>query len=128
MFGAPTIYITSPEACRRILMDDEHFVTGWPKATMELMGRKSFIGKLVLFKPVTYFGPIFGSVSICVHVTSLRLMGASVTPVRYISLDFSYSDQLGWYYRFNSITYVLSKDNCTPWQNKGGNFLELLMM
>lgn len=47
MFGGPTIYVTSPETCRRILMDDDHFVLGWPKATMELMGRKSFVGKLV---------------------------------------------------------------------------------
>ncbi|KAJ4804068.1 hypothetical protein LUZ62_016634 [Rhynchospora pubera] len=44
MFGGPTIYITSPEVSRRVLMDDEHFVTGWPKSTMALMGRKSFIG------------------------------------------------------------------------------------
>ncbi|XP_078173208.1 ent-kaurenoic acid oxidase-like [Carex rostrata] len=44
MFGGPTIHVTSPEACRRILMDDEHFVLGWPKAAMALMGRKSFIG------------------------------------------------------------------------------------
>ncbi|KAJ3672619.1 hypothetical protein LUZ60_007340 [Juncus effusus] len=44
MFGSPTIMVTSPELCKQILMDDDHFVTGWPKATMELVGKKSFIG------------------------------------------------------------------------------------
>nr|CAD1831072.1 unnamed protein product [Ananas comosus var. bracteatus] len=36
--------ITTPDACKQVLMDDEHFVTGWPKATLELIGKKSFIG------------------------------------------------------------------------------------
>lgn len=44
MFGSPTIMITTPDACKQVLMDDEHFVTGWPKATLELIGKKSFIG------------------------------------------------------------------------------------
>ncbi|XP_072993167.1 ent-kaurenoic acid oxidase-like [Typha latifolia] len=44
MFGSPTIIIITPEGCKQVLMDDEHFVTGWPKATMELIGKKSFIG------------------------------------------------------------------------------------
>lgn len=65
MFGGPTIYVTSPEVCRRILMDDEHFVLGWPKAAMELMGRKSFIGKLVCMQ--SFIWPIFGLNSIYVH-------------------------------------------------------------
>ncbi|XP_072970343.1 ent-kaurenoic acid oxidase-like [Typha angustifolia] len=44
MFGSPTIILTTPEACKQVLMDDKHFVTGWPKATCNLIGRKSFIG------------------------------------------------------------------------------------
>lgn len=74
MFGGPTIYVTSAEACRRILMDDEHFVLGWPKATMELMGRKSFIGKLVCMQ--SFIWPIFGLNSIYVHVYLVFVMGS----------------------------------------------------
>lgn len=43
MFGSPTIMVTAPELCKQILMDDDHFVPGWPKATNELVGEKSFI-------------------------------------------------------------------------------------
>ncbi|KAH0462173.1 hypothetical protein IEQ34_009748 [Dendrobium chrysotoxum] len=44
MFGSPTIMVTIPETCKQVLMDDENFVTGWPKAAVELIGKKSFIG------------------------------------------------------------------------------------
>lgn len=44
MFGSPSIIVTTPEACRRVLSDDEAFKPGWPVSTMELIGRKSFIG------------------------------------------------------------------------------------
>lgn len=44
MFGSPTIIVTAPETCRRVLMDDVQFKQGWPKSTFELMGRKSFLG------------------------------------------------------------------------------------
>ncbi|KAJ6801120.1 ent-kaurenoic acid oxidase-like isoform X1 [Iris pallida] len=44
MFGSPTIMLTTPETCKQVLMDDERFVPGWPKATVELVGKKSFIG------------------------------------------------------------------------------------
>ncbi|KAF2300296.1 hypothetical protein GH714_011491 [Hevea brasiliensis] len=44
MFGKPSVFVTSPEACRRVLNDDEAFQPGWPKSTMELIGNKSFIG------------------------------------------------------------------------------------
>ncbi|XP_074581832.1 ent-kaurenoic acid oxidase-like [Curcuma longa] len=43
MFGNPTILVTAPEICKQILMDDDHFVPGWPKATNELIGKKSFL-------------------------------------------------------------------------------------
>ncbi|XP_038970822.1 ent-kaurenoic acid oxidase-like [Phoenix dactylifera] len=43
MFGTPTIMVTTPENCKQVLMDDEHFVPGWPKATCELVGKKSFL-------------------------------------------------------------------------------------
>ncbi|KAK1306465.1 Ent-kaurenoic acid oxidase 1 [Acorus calamus] len=44
MFGSPTIMVTYPEGCKQVLMDDEHFIPGWPKATLKLVGRKSFVG------------------------------------------------------------------------------------
>ncbi|KAF5477728.1 hypothetical protein F2P56_004345 [Juglans regia] len=44
MFGNPTIIVTMPETCRRVLMDDERFKQGWPKSTCDLMGKKSFLG------------------------------------------------------------------------------------
>ncbi|KAL3516721.1 hypothetical protein ACH5RR_023623 [Cinchona calisaya] len=44
MFGNPSIIVTTPEGCRRVLTDDEAFMPGWPISTVELIGRKSFIG------------------------------------------------------------------------------------
>ncbi|KAL5698889.1 ent-kaurenoic acid monooxygenase [Ranunculus cassubicifolius] len=44
MFGNPTIMITTPELCKQVLMDDENFGPGWPQSTVELIGKKSFIG------------------------------------------------------------------------------------
>ncbi|CAK9168453.1 unnamed protein product [Ilex paraguariensis] len=44
MFGSPSIIVTVPEACRRVLSDDESFKPGWPTSTMNLIGKKSFVG------------------------------------------------------------------------------------
>ncbi|XP_043715539.1 ent-kaurenoic acid oxidase 2-like [Telopea speciosissima] len=44
MFGSPCILVTAPEPAKQVLMDDENFGAGWPKSTMELIGKKSFIG------------------------------------------------------------------------------------
>ncbi|GLJ22337.1 hypothetical protein SUGI_0420520 [Cryptomeria japonica] len=44
MFGKPTILATCPEVCKLILMDDVHFIPGWPKSAVELIGSKSFVG------------------------------------------------------------------------------------
>ncbi|KAF8412527.1 hypothetical protein HHK36_000495 [Tetracentron sinense] len=44
MFGSPSIMVTLPETCRRVLTDDEQFGPGWPISTCELIGKKSFIG------------------------------------------------------------------------------------
>lgn len=43
MFGSPSIIVTTPEACRRVLSDDDAFKPGWPASTVNLMGRKSFV-------------------------------------------------------------------------------------
>nr|GME16517.1 ent-kaurenoic acid oxidase 2-like [Ipomoea batatas] len=42
--SSPSIIVTTPEGCRRVLSDDEAFKPGWPSSTVELIGRKSFIG------------------------------------------------------------------------------------
>lgn len=42
LFGQPTILAITPEACKFVLMNDDLFVTGWPKTAQALMGRKSF--------------------------------------------------------------------------------------
>ncbi|KAF7803944.1 ent-kaurenoic acid oxidase 2 [Senna tora] len=43
MFGSPSVIVTTPEACRRVLTDDDKFTVGWPRSTVELIGRKSFV-------------------------------------------------------------------------------------
>lgn len=43
MFGNPSIIVTTAEACRRVLTDDEAFKPGWPSATVNLIGRNSFV-------------------------------------------------------------------------------------
>ncbi|GKU92265.1 hypothetical protein SLEP1_g6014 [Rubroshorea leprosula] len=44
MFGNPSVIVTSPEACKRVLTDDDAFKPGWPVSTVELIGKNSFIG------------------------------------------------------------------------------------
>ncbi|PAN50390.1 hypothetical protein PAHAL_9G517100 [Panicum hallii] len=43
MFSSPTILVATPDACKRVLMDDDGFAEGWPKATVALIGSKSFL-------------------------------------------------------------------------------------
>ena len=42
MFSCPTILVATPDACKRVLMDDDSFADGWPKATVALIGSKAF--------------------------------------------------------------------------------------
>lgn len=44
MFGNPSVIVTQPESCKRVMTDDEKFKPGWPVSTVELIGKKSFIG------------------------------------------------------------------------------------
>lgn len=43
MFSSPTVLVTTAEGCKQVLMDDDAFVTGWPKATVALVGPRSFV-------------------------------------------------------------------------------------
>ena len=40
LLGSPTIIVCTPELCRRVLTNDEHFKPGYPKSTGLLTGRK----------------------------------------------------------------------------------------
>ncbi|KAG7955770.1 hypothetical protein I3843_11G089100 [Carya illinoinensis] len=44
MFGSPSVTVSIPETCKKVLMDDERFKVGYPKATTILTGRRSFHG------------------------------------------------------------------------------------
>ncbi|KAL2540233.1 Ent-kaurenoic acid oxidase 1 [Abeliophyllum distichum] len=44
MFGSSSIIVIKPEACRRVLTDDEAFKPGWPYSTVNVIGKNSFIG------------------------------------------------------------------------------------
>ncbi|KAJ4710266.1 Cytochrome P450 family ent-kaurenoic acid oxidase [Melia azedarach] len=43
MFGNPSVIVTTPETCKRVLTDDDGFQPGWPISTVELIGKKSFV-------------------------------------------------------------------------------------
>ncbi|XP_071736065.1 ent-kaurenoic acid oxidase 1-like [Rutidosis leptorrhynchoides] len=43
MFSKPSIIVTAPEVVRKVLLDDDAFQPGWPTATFQIAGRKSFI-------------------------------------------------------------------------------------
>ncbi|BFG21350.1 hypothetical protein CerSpe_076240 [Prunus speciosa] len=42
MFGSPSIIVTTPEASKKVLTDDDAFKPGWPISTEELIGKNSF--------------------------------------------------------------------------------------
>ncbi|KAK8623680.1 hypothetical protein V6N13_065043 [Hibiscus sabdariffa] len=44
LFGSPSIIVCSPELCRKVLTDDEHFSLGYPSSAMKLGGKKSLYG------------------------------------------------------------------------------------
>ncbi|KAG2680224.1 hypothetical protein I3843_11G089300 [Carya illinoinensis] len=44
MFGSPSVIVSIPETCKKVLMDDERFKLGYPKATTILTGRRAFHG------------------------------------------------------------------------------------
>ncbi|MCD9646508.1 hypothetical protein HAX54_036394 [Datura stramonium] len=44
MYGKPSIIVTTPETCRQVLMDEEHFVLSFPKSLTDLTARRTFHG------------------------------------------------------------------------------------
>ncbi|KAK8548534.1 hypothetical protein V6N13_054676 [Hibiscus sabdariffa] len=44
LFGSPSVIVCSPEICRKVLTDDEHFSLGYPSSAIRLGGKKSLYG------------------------------------------------------------------------------------
>ncbi|PHU08404.1 hypothetical protein BC332_20264 [Capsicum chinense] len=44
MFRTPSIIVTKPQVCKKILMDDENFELGWPQSVLKLIGKKALHG------------------------------------------------------------------------------------
>ncbi|XP_021278869.1 beta-amyrin 11-oxidase-like [Herrania umbratica] len=44
LFGSPSVIVCSPELCRKVLTDDEHFLFGYPSSATQLGGKKSLYG------------------------------------------------------------------------------------
>ncbi|KAK7363236.1 hypothetical protein VNO77_05370 [Canavalia gladiata] len=77
MFGSPSVIVTKPEACRRVLTDDEKFTLGWPRSAVELIGKKSFI-----------------AMSYEDHKRLRRLTSASINGLEALSLYLTYIDEI----------------------------------
>ncbi|XWS62112.1 hypothetical protein CRYUN_Cryun07bG0183400 [Craigia yunnanensis] len=41
LYGNPSIIVCSPETCRKVLLDDDKFGPGYPKGTVQLVGKRS---------------------------------------------------------------------------------------
>lgn len=77
MFGSPGVIVTTPEASKRVLTDDDNFILGWPRSTVELIGRKSFI-----------------AISYEEHRRLRRLTSASINGLEPLSLYLTYIEDI----------------------------------
>lgn len=89
MFGNPSVIVTTPEACKKVLTDDEKFEPGWPASTVELMGKKSFI-----------------SIDYEEHKRLRRLTSASINGMEALSLYLTYIEKI-------------AKSSLEKWSNMG---------
>lgn len=76
MFGNPSVIVTTPETCKRVLTDDDKFTTGWPQSTIELIGKRSFI-----------------SMSYEEHKRLRRLTSSSINGMESLSLYLTYIEE-----------------------------------
>ncbi|KAL5795165.1 hypothetical protein ACOSP7_003759 [Xanthoceras sorbifolium] len=76
MFGNPSVIVTLPETCKRVLTDDDAFKPGWPTSTTKLIGEKSFI-----------------SISFEEHKRLRRLTAAPVNGYEALSLYLGYIEE-----------------------------------
>ncbi|KAG5011665.1 hypothetical protein AAZX31_09G029200 [Glycine max] len=76
MFGNPSIIVTTPEICKRVLTDDDKFTPGWPQSTIELIGKRSFI-----------------SMSYEEHKRLRRLTSSSINGMEALSLYLTYIEK-----------------------------------
>ncbi|XP_056174409.1 ent-kaurenoic acid oxidase-like [Syzygium oleosum] len=44
LYGCPSIIVSNPEMCKRVLTNDQHSVPGYRKATKKIFGNRSFHG------------------------------------------------------------------------------------
>ncbi|XP_028762505.1 beta-amyrin 11-oxidase-like [Neltuma alba] len=44
LFGSPSIIVCSPDTCRKVLTDEQHFKLGYPTSTITLAGKRSLHG------------------------------------------------------------------------------------
>ena len=76
MFGSPSVIVTTPETCKRVLTDDDKFTTGWPRSAIELIGKRSFI-----------------SMSFEEHKRLRRLTSTSINGMEALSLYLTYIEK-----------------------------------
>ncbi|XP_027348415.1 ent-kaurenoic acid oxidase 2-like [Abrus precatorius] len=76
MFGSPSVIVITPEACKRVLTDDDKFTLGWPRSTVDLIGKKSFI-----------------AISYEEHKRLRRLTSSSINGLEGLSLYLRYIDE-----------------------------------
>ncbi|KAF7844912.1 ent-kaurenoic acid oxidase 2 [Senna tora] len=77
MFGNPSVIVTTPETCKRVLTDDEKFQPGWPETTVQLIGKKSFI-----------------AMSYEEHKRLRRLTSSSINGMEALSLYLTYIEEI----------------------------------
>lgn len=44
LFGYPSIVVTTAETCKKVLIDEEHFMLTFPKSVTDLIAKKIYIG------------------------------------------------------------------------------------
>lgn len=75
MYGKPSIIVTTPEICRQVLMDEEHFVLSFPKSLTDLTAKRTFHGvtrrQHKLLRQITT-GSIIGHEALSMYVDYIK--------------------------------------------------------
>ncbi|KAF3681839.1 hypothetical protein FXO38_01545 [Capsicum annuum] len=81
MYGKPSIIITTPETCRQVLMDEEHFVLSFPKSVTDLTAKRTFHGvtrqQHKLLRQITT-GSIIGPEALSIYIDYIKEIVVSV--------------------------------------------------
>ncbi|KQJ81398.1 ent-kaurenoic acid oxidase 1 isoform X1 [Brachypodium distachyon] len=98
MYSSPSVLVTTPEACKKVLMDDVAFVNGWPEATLNLIGTRSFTSPAMprdehrRLRKLTA-APVNGSTALAAYLgfidhnvtSTLRRWSSSSEPVEFLT-------------------------------------------